>query len=285
MARAMKSVIWHVYVFLSFLQIITVVKCKGNLIVLNEDNWTDILNGEWMVEFFAPWCPACKALDPVWKDFASWSEDLGIHVGQIDVTVNPGLSGRFMVTALPTIYHVKDGIFRQYRSSRDKDSLMNFIEEEKWKSLDTVSSWKAPQSIQMSIVSYFFKISMTLRTVHNKIVDEYGIPYWGSYIIFALATIVIGALLGLIIVCMIDLMFPAKAPMMPVPDTSQRESSEKEDEKSEEENGDDDNDESENDDEDDIRDDTKDDVKDKVRDAKLGDQELRKRKTEDKSED
>jgi hypothetical protein len=37
-------------------------------------------------------------------DFASWSDDLGIKVGHVDVTTSPGLSGRFMVTALPTIY-------------------------------------------------------------------------------------------------------------------------------------------------------------------------------------
>jgi len=63
----------------------------------------------------------------------------------------------------------------------------------------------------MSLVSYFFKISMALRAVHNRLVEDYGIPYWGSYILFAFATILLGALLGLLIVCIIDLVFPAKA--------------------------------------------------------------------------
>ncbi len=84
----------------------------------------------------------------------------------------------------------------------------------------------------MSIVSYFFKISMALRSVHNRLVEDYGIPYWGSYILFAFATILLGAILGLVqilfnliylvsnqiysltnlqlIVCVIDLIFPAK---------------------------------------------------------------------------
>ena len=53
---------------------------------------------------FAPWCPACRGLQPTWEDFAGWSEDLEIGVGQVDVTSSPGLSGRFMVTALPTIF-------------------------------------------------------------------------------------------------------------------------------------------------------------------------------------
>lgn len=53
---------------------------------------------------YAPWCPACKALQNTWKEFATWSPELGIKVGQVDVTASPGLSGRFMVSALPTIY-------------------------------------------------------------------------------------------------------------------------------------------------------------------------------------
>lgn len=53
---------------------------------------------------YAPWCPACKALEPVWEHLASAKKDLDINVGKIDVTNSPGLSGRFMVTALPTIF-------------------------------------------------------------------------------------------------------------------------------------------------------------------------------------
>ena len=52
----------------------------------------------------APWCPACRALQPTWEEFSGWNEDLEISVGQVDVTASPGLSGRFMVTALPTIF-------------------------------------------------------------------------------------------------------------------------------------------------------------------------------------
>lgn len=51
---------------------------------------------------------------------------------------------------------------------------------------------------------------MSLRAVHNRLVEEYGIPQWGSYVLFALATILLGALLGVLIVCMIDLLFPAR---------------------------------------------------------------------------
>ncbi|XP_054154156.1 thioredoxin-related transmembrane protein 1-like [Oppia nitens] len=183
---------------------------KGSVITLTEDSWSDMLSGEWMVEFFAPWCPACRALQKDWNSFATWSHDLSIKVGAVDVTANPGLSGRFLVTQLPTIYHVKDGVFRQYKGTRDTNAFVSYIEEKSWQKADPVSLWTAPDSILMSVVSYFFKISMALRAVHNRLVEDYGIPYWGSYIIFALVTILCGAILGLLIVCVIDLLFPTK---------------------------------------------------------------------------
>jgi len=53
----------------------------------------------------APWCPACRAFQATWDDFAKkWSRDLDVHIATIDVTQNPGLSGRFLITALPSIY-------------------------------------------------------------------------------------------------------------------------------------------------------------------------------------
>ncbi|QQP36022.1 Thioredoxin domain-containing protein 1, partial [Caligus rogercresseyi] len=52
---------------------------------------------------------------------------------------------------------VKDGEFRQYRGSRDKDAFISFIEDKKWMDMETIPAWKNPQSIQMTVVSYFFK--------------------------------------------------------------------------------------------------------------------------------
>merc|ERR1712024_209957 len=183
---------------------------SAELTVIQEDEWRQLLKGEWMVEFAAPWCPACRALQPTWEDFAGWSEDLEIGVGQVDVTSSPGLSGRFMVTALPTIFHVKDGVFRQYRGARDKDSFISFVEDKKWTQIEEVAAWTHPDSVQMTMVSYFFKLSMVLRNVHSTLTEEYQFPYWVSYVAFAVATILLGAILGLLLVCCIDCIFPPR---------------------------------------------------------------------------
>lgn len=185
------------------------VECKKAAIIqLGEDNWQDMLQGEWMVEFFAPWCPACKQLEKVWQEYSGWAQDLDINVAQVDVTTSPGLSGRFMVTALPTIFHVINGEFRQYRGSREKESFISFIDDKQWEKVEAIPSWKSPSSTFMSIISFFFKLSQVLRKLHNKMMEDYGIPAWGSYTIFAIVTIMIGALLGLLLVFIIDQIYP-----------------------------------------------------------------------------
>ncbi|XP_066592699.1 thioredoxin-related transmembrane protein 1 [Prorops nasuta] len=174
---------------------------------LNEENWERILTGEWMVEFYAPWCPACKGLEPIWEQLASHKTELKINVGKVDVTDSPGLTGRFVVTTLPTIYHVKDGVFRQYKSPRDKASLVDFVLKEVWKKVDPIPSWKSPNSFQMSVISQIFRMSQLLREIHSKLTEDFGLPTWGSYLIFAIATIGLGAILGLIVVFLIDFVY------------------------------------------------------------------------------
>lgn len=101
-----------------------------------------------------------------------------------------------------------NGEFRQYRGFRDAETLMEFVEDQKWKEIEPVPSWKNPDSIQMAIVSYFFKLSHYLKEVNNIMLIDYGMPPWLTYVLFAIVTILLGALLGLILVSIIDLIFP-----------------------------------------------------------------------------
>ncbi|KRX71473.1 Thioredoxin-related transmembrane protein 1, partial [Trichinella sp. T6] len=186
---------------------------------INEDNWKQILKDEWMIEFHAPWCPACKDLSKAWSSFAEWSKDLKIKVAEVDVTSNPGLSGRFLVTALPTILHVKDGIFRTYTGARDKEDFVSFIEKKKWTIVDPLPSWKHPDSFQMGIVSLFFKLSMAVRDLHVTLIEKYGLSSWMSYSLFGFITLFLGCVLGFVIVFIIDRVFPTKLPSTTTPMT------------------------------------------------------------------
>lgn len=179
-------------------------------IEVTDSNWTQTLEGEWMLEFMAPWCPACRAFKSVWAEFAGWGYDLDISVGVVDVTENPGLSGRFFITSLPTLYHVKDGVFRQYQGGRKTTDLISLVDEKKWEDITPVPWYRDPSSIQMGVASAGFKAAMFIRGVYNTMTDIYGIPEWACFVIFGVLTIITGLLLGLLLVICCDSFFPAK---------------------------------------------------------------------------
>ncbi|XP_053316806.1 thioredoxin-related transmembrane protein 4 isoform X2 [Spea bombifrons] len=177
---------------------------------VTSSNWSLVLEGEWMLKFHAPWCPACQQIQAEWESFGQTSRALGIKVGKVDVTQEPGLSGRFFVTTLPTFFHIKDGVFRRYYGSRMVDELHAFISEQKWKLVEPVAGWKSPSSILMSGMAGLFHLSGWIRQIHTYFTGPLGIPAWGSYAIFIIATLLIGLILGLVLVLLVDCFCPYK---------------------------------------------------------------------------
>ncbi|XP_075060100.1 thioredoxin-related transmembrane protein 4 [Mixophyes fleayi] len=182
----------------------------GTVSTVTSSNWSVILEGQWMVKFYAPWCPACQQFQSEWESFAKQGPVLNINVAKVDVTEEPGLSGRFFVTTLPTIFHAQDGVFRRYHGSRMVEDLHTFVLEKKWKVIEPLSGWKSPSSILMSGMAGLFHLSGWIRQTHNYFTGPLGIPAWGSYIIFIVVTLLIGLFLGLILVLLTDCFCPAK---------------------------------------------------------------------------
>ncbi|XP_014790208.1 thioredoxin-related transmembrane protein 1 [Octopus bimaculoides] len=199
-------------IFFLLLVPLSCVAQKGKAISLTDDNWNQVLEGEWMIKFMAPWCPACQSFKDIWENYTSWAEDLNIHVAIVDVTQNPGLSGRFLVTSLPTIFHVKDGVFRYYQGPRILGDLISFIEDNCFKAFSYPNL-----SHRMSSLSLFFKAAMFIRSLYSTMTEVYGIPEWGCYVIFALATLLVGFIAGMLIVCCVDLLFPVSVQSLSKP--------------------------------------------------------------------
>ncbi|XP_038075377.1 thioredoxin-related transmembrane protein 1-like isoform X2 [Patiria miniata] len=188
----------------------------AKVVQVTDDNWSIIQEGEWMVKFYAPWCPACKAIAPVWTEFSTQDKVLGIQVGEVDVSASPGLSGRFLVTSLPTFYHVRNGEFRVYTGSRGKDDFTGYIAHGRYEELTPVPAWKAPNSIIMTVVSLIFQLSMKVRHFHLLMTTEYGFPAWSVYGFFAVCTVSMGLILGMILVFITDCICPTKRPTRPL---------------------------------------------------------------------
>lgn len=62
-----------------------------------------------LVDFWAEWCPPCKAMSPTIDALADELAD-GFKIVKLDVDSNPGISVAYNVRSMPTLIIFKDGV-------------------------------------------------------------------------------------------------------------------------------------------------------------------------------
>ena len=84
---------------------------EGDVAVLTDENWDEAKalsqNGDWLVEFYAPWCGHCKALAPIYAEAASKIKTL--RFAKIDATAYADLRKSVGVTGFPTVLWMRKG--------------------------------------------------------------------------------------------------------------------------------------------------------------------------------
>ncbi|CAB4474608.1 uncharacterized protein OCT59_020186 [Rhizophagus irregularis] len=87
-----------------------------------------IKKGTWFVKFFAPWCPHCQSIAPIWTKVAvengDYLESKNFHIAEVDCTLNGDLCDANNIERYPTMHLYNEGVkVDSYSDKRNFDSL------------------------------------------------------------------------------------------------------------------------------------------------------------------
>lgn len=87
----------------------------GSVVVLTEDNFDKkVLDSDdiWLVNFYAPWCPHCKSLKPIYEDASRAIRKDGIKnvkLGAIDASQYQSYAQKYGIRGFPTLKYFPAG--------------------------------------------------------------------------------------------------------------------------------------------------------------------------------
>ena len=81
-------------------------------------------SGPVLAEFWAPWCPHCRSLEPVVRKVAEILAGAAAVV-QINTQDNPGLAGRFGVRGIPVLFLIRqENVIDQLSGSQSSEAIV-----------------------------------------------------------------------------------------------------------------------------------------------------------------
>jgi len=83
---------------------------SSKIVTLTAENFDTLAlaaNGVAVVDFWAPWCPPCRALAPRVEALAEERTD--VVVGKLDVDDHPSIAQRYGIQSIPTVLVFRDG--------------------------------------------------------------------------------------------------------------------------------------------------------------------------------
>lgn len=117
-------------------------KQTGPVKVVVGDNFKEIVedpNKDVLIEFYAPWCGHCKALEPIYNSLAKkFKKQDKLVIAKIDATVNE-FPDHYQVSGFPTLYFVPAGETVQpvlYEGDRTVKKIAKFLKKHATHSLN-----------------------------------------------------------------------------------------------------------------------------------------------------
>jgi len=107
------------------------IKEEKDVLVLTDANWEKAVTDEnnILVEFYAPWCGHCKALEPEYAKAAAKLKEMQstVTLGKVDCTVETKLAEKFGVQGFPTLKFFKKGKAQEYGGGRTENEIIAWL--------------------------------------------------------------------------------------------------------------------------------------------------------------
>lgn len=101
---------------------------------LSDSTFDDFIrgyNGPVLAEFWAPWCPHCRAFETTVVSVAKMLAGMAVVV-QINTQDNPALASRFGARSIPTLFLLKQGrIVDQLSGAQSSAAIISWFRQHK----------------------------------------------------------------------------------------------------------------------------------------------------------
>ncbi|XP_046902760.1 dnaJ homolog subfamily C member 10 [Hypomesus transpacificus] len=101
---------------------------RAHVTTLRPDTFPLDVKEPWLVDFFAPWCPPCRALLPELRK-ASVQLVGQLKFGTLDCTIHEELCSRYNVQSYPTTVIFNRTSIHEYEGQHSADGILEFIQD------------------------------------------------------------------------------------------------------------------------------------------------------------